>query len=1201
MCDFSKALRERILILDGAIGTMIQSFALSEADFRGERFKDHPCDLKGNNDLLVLTRPDVISQIADMYISAGADIITTDTFNANAISMADYGISGLAGEINREGARLLRSLADKRGEQTGRKIFVAGSIGPTNKTASMSPDVSDPAIRAVTYDELFEAYITQIDGLIEGGVDLLLFETVFDTLNLKAGLDAAAKVMQRRRTKKPIMISVTLAGSDGRTFSGQTLPAFVDSIIHAAPVSVGLNCSFGADRMHPHLAELARIIPLPVSCHPNAGLPNTMGEYDETPQSMAALMAEFAAEGLLNIAGGCCGTTPAHIKAIADALRGMKPRAIPEKHHGLHISGLESLAINTGSLFVNIGERCNVAGSRKFLRLIREGKHEEALSIARRQVEDGALIIDINMDDGLLDAPSEMRHFLRLIAAEPEIARVPLMIDSSDSNVIDAALREVQGKPIVNSISLKEGEEAFLAAARHIRRFGAAVVVMAFDENGQADTFERKIEVCKRAYHLLIDRLSFNPEDIIFDPNILAIATGIKEHDRYGIDFIKAVEWIKQNLPGSKVSGGVSNLSFSFRGNNYLREAIHAVFLYHAIAAGLDMAIVNPASSVTYEDIPEKLRSVIEDTLLYRRPEATSELIELAQQMMAEQQGPSGGEKMAEPDQEKLNRLRIPVGERLTQALVKGMTEHLEEDINEALKAGTNPVAIIDGPLMEGMDRVGKLFGEGKMFLPQVVKTARTMKQAVAILQPAIEANRGVTSSAGKAGKVVFATVKGDVHDIGKNIVAIVLSCNNYEVIDLGVMVPPEVIVDTVEREHPDILCLSGLITPSLEEMRRVVELMEKRGLDTPVMIGGATTSRLHTAMKIAPGYSGAVIHAADASQNPLIAARLLGPGRQKFIDELRREYDLLRKCENERKKPKTPLAEARERGIRGSLSAYIPMKPLHPGRALHELPLEDLIPLINMRQLFSAWHLPQSLSDPESQTAKLHSDALEMLRRWKELGFKAKGVTLLCEARSDGDDIIVAGLRLPMLRKQTLADGEKSISLSDFIAAEGDYIGAFAVSFDVAEEIRRYESEGDSYKSLLAQTLAHRIADAASEELHRKVRISEWGYGAGENLSPAELFAARYRGIRPAIGYPSMPDQRLTLELDRLLSMEEIGVKVTENGAMEPSASICGLYIAHPDSHYFMLGSIGEDQIADYASRRGMSPEQAADTLGVV
>lgn len=1200
MKGFAQALGERLLILDGAIGTMIQSCGLSEADFRGDRFRDWPCDLAGNNDILVLTRPDVIEAIAYEYIAAGADIITTDTFNANAVSMADYGMEELAEEINREAARLLRALADRRSRETGRKIFVAGSVGPTNKTASMSPDVNNPALRAVNYDELFEAYATQVKGLIEGGVDLILFETVFDTLNLKAGIEAAASVMDSLGLKLPVMVSATLSGRDGRTFSGQTLDALLASIEHFPIASVGLNCSFGASEMKPHLAELSRKAPYPVSAHPNAGLPNAMGEYEESPESMARKVAEFVEDGLVNIVGGCCGTTPAHIAAIVDAVKGRKPRSMPGYTPGLHLSGLERLDITDGSLFVNVGERCNVAGSRKFLRLIREEKYDEALAIARKQVDDGAQIIDINMDDGMMDAAKEMCIFLNLIASEPDIARVPLMIDSSDRTVIEAALKCVQGKAIVNSISLKEGEAHFIDYARRLKRLGAAIVVMAFDEKGQADSYERKIEVCERAYRLLTQQAGVKPEDIIFDPNILAIATGIREHDRYGLDFIRATGWIKANLPGAKVSGGVSNLSFSFRGNNYLREAIHAVFLYHAIAAGMDMAIVNPSSSVTYDDIPADLRTTIEDAVLYRSEDASERLIAAAEMMLKEKEGRADlGPDAKEMPEDRTSR---PLEERLTEALVKGNGEHLEADLSEALASGMEPVSIIDGPLMNGMDRVGHLFGEGKMFLPQVVKTARTMKQAVSILQPAIEQSRG-SSGAAKAGKIVFATVKGDVHDIGKNIVSIVLACNNYEVIDLGVMVPPEEIVRVAKKERPDIVCLSGLITPSLEEMRRVVELMDRNGLDIPVMVGGATTSRIHTAVKIAPAYSGPVIHVTDASQNPLLAARLLGSGRDEFIAEIRSEYEALRERERMKKTPKTTLEEARKRSIRHTLAPFKAPAPRKPGRSVVEISIDELEAVINYRQLFSAWKLSPDLSDPSSESSRLYLDAVSMLKDWKAKEMKARAVVVLGKARSDGDDIVIGegredmethAVRLPMLRRQSLVDGEPSVSLADYIAPEGDHIGLFAVTFDASEEISRYDHEGDSYRSLLAQTLAHRVVEAASEELHRRVRCDFWAYATDENLTPKELFQARYQGIRPAVGYPSLPDQGLTFCLDRLLAMKQIGIKLTESGAMEPSASVCGLYIAHPDAGYFLIGTIADDQLADYARRRNLTPDHA-------
>lgn len=1202
------------------MGTMIQSYGLSEADFRGTRFADWPTDLRGNNDLLVLTRPDVIGEIASRYIDAGADIISTDTFNANAISMADYGMEHLVGEINREAAALLRGLADRRSSDTGRRIWVAGSIGPTNKTASMSPDVNDPAFRAVTYDDLFAAYREQVEGLIEGGVDLLLFETIFDSLNLKAGLDAAREVMDSLGRELPVMLSITLSGHDGRTFSGQTIPAFLASVEHFPIASVGINCSFGAAEMKPHLCELSKIAACPVSCHPNAGLPNAMGEYEETPETMARRIGEFADEGLVNIVGGCCGTTPAHIAAISRAAAGKTPRTVPAPAaSGMHLSGLERLDVKPDSLFVNVGERCNVAGSRKFLRLIKEGSLDEALTIARKQVEDGAQIIDINMDDGMMDARKEMCGFLNLIASEPDIARVPVMIDSSDWAVIEAALKCVQGKSIVNSISLKEGEERFLDHARRIRRLGAAAVVMAFDEKGQADTFERKTEVCARAYRLLTERVGFNPEDIIFDPNILAIATGMKEHDRYGLDFIRAVEWIKANLPGAKVSGGVSNLSFSFRGNNYLREAMHAVFLYHAIAKGMDMGIVNPSSSVTYDEIDPALRELIEDVVLYRREDAAEDLMARAQQMLAEkEQGNASG---SQPHAEAWRSL--PLDERLTYALVKGIHDHLEEDLDEALAEGRDPVDIIDGPLMEGMNRVGTLFGEGKMFLPQVVKTARTMKRAVSILQPAIESRRD-SRQAEKAGKVVFATVKGDVHDIGKNIVSIVLACNNYEVIDLGVMVPAEEIVATALREKPDLVCLSGLITPSLEEMARVVRLMEQTGLKIPVMVGGATTSRIHTAVKIAPNYSAPVIHVPDASQNPLIAARLLNPETcGDYIAELREQYEALRERERLRTAPTVSLAEARRRSVRNSLKPYTPVRPAVMGRTVLDIPVAEVVPYINWHFFFNAWKMPgdyasvvalhdcpacrrawiekNTPSDPAKgeEVIRLYRDAAALLDSWVSAGRCVRAVVSLSEAHSEGDDIVIGSVRIPALRSQVLGAGEPSRGLADYVAPEGDYAGAFAVSLDFADEVRDADAAADSYRSLLVQSLAHRLAEAASEWLHAKVRRELWCYAPAEDLSVKELFQARYSGIRPAVGYPSLPDQKLTFVLDGLLGLKEIGVSLTSNGAMEPSATVCGLYIAHPEASYFMLGCIAADQIADYASRRSLTPDEVRTLLG--
>ena len=886
---FIRSLQERILILDGGMGTMIQGFKLTEHDYRGDRFVDFPGQLKGNNDLLCITRPDVIKSIHRQYLDAGADIFATNTFNANAISMEDYAMQEYVREINLAAGKLGREVADGfMAEHPDRTIFVAGSIGPTNKTASMSPDVSNPAYRAVTYKDIYKAYKEQVEALVDGGVDIILFETTFDTLNVKAGLEAAETVLKEKGKELPIMLSLTLSAQGGRTLSGQTLGACLASVQHVNLVSIGLNCSFGAADMKPFLADLAKHAPYYISAYPNAGLPNTFGTYDETPEKMAGHVKPFIEEGLVNILGGCCGTTPAHIAQYPALIKGAKPHVPAAKPDCLWLSGLELLEVKKENNFINIGERCNVAGSRKFLRLIKEGNYEEALTIARKQVEDGAQVIDINMDDGMLDAVKEMTTFLNLVASEPDIARVPVMIDSSKWQVIEEGLMCVQGKSIVNSISLKEGEEVFLAHAARIKQLGAAVVVMAFDEKGQADTFERKVEVCGRAYRLLREKIDFDPNGIIFDPNVLAIATGMEEHNGYGLDFIRAVEWIKQNLPGAKVSGGISNLSFSFRGNNYVREAMHSVFLYHAISKGLDMGIVNPSSAVIYEDIEPEFRNLLEDVILYRRPEAAEELIQWTI---------DNGQLTMKKSEKELSivNCQLSIEERLEYALIKGIGDHLEEDLQEALKEYPRPVNIIDGPLMSGMNKVGELFGAGKMFLPQVVKTARTMKKAVAILQPAIEADKTASGSA-KAGKVLFATVKGDVHDIGKNIVSIVLACNNYEVIDLGVMVPAEVIVKTAIDEQPDLVCLSGLITPSLEEMVHVTDEMQKAGLTIPIMVGGATTSKLHTAIKIAPHYDYPVIHVLDASQNPLIASKLLNPDtRDAYIESLNKEYEAFR------------------------------------------------------------------------------------------------------------------------------------------------------------------------------------------------------------------------------------------------------------------------------------------------------------------
>jgi 5-methyltetrahydrofolate--homocysteine methyltransferase len=1271
MEKFLSALSERILILDGGMGTMIQGFRLTEDDYRGKRFADAAGQQRGNNDLLSITRPDVISAIHRQYLDAGADIFSTNTLNANAISMEDYGMQAFVREMNLAAGQLARRLADDyMAEHPGRTVFIAGSIGPTNKTASMSPDISDPAFRAVSYADLYDAYYEQAEALIDGGVDILLFETTFDTLNVKAGLDAAGRIMQQRRRKLPVMLSLTLSGKGGRTFSGQTLAAFLASVQHVPVVTVGLNCSFGASDMKPYLRELAAIAPFCISAHPNAGLPNQFGQYDETPETMAMQIKSFIDEGLVNIIGGCCGTTPAHISQYPALTAGAQPHRPVAKPSALWLSGLELLEVKPENNFINIGERCNVAGSRKFLRLVREKKYEEALTVARRQIDDGAQVIDINMDDGLLDAGQEMKTFLNLIASEPDIARVPVMIDSSKWDVIEQGLTCVQGKSIVNSISLKEGEATFLAHAARIRQLGAAAVVMAFDEKGQADVFERKTEVCARAYRLLTEKAGFPPQDIIFDPNVLAIATGIPEHDGYGLDFIRSVGWIKANLPLAKVSGGVSNLSFSFRGNDYLREAMHAVFLYHAIREGMDMGIVNPASSVTYEDLDPAFRSLLEDVILARRPEAAEELIAHAQEKMQDEAPGSAREKARDAWREQ------SLDERLGYALMKGITDHLEQDLQEALQQYGRPVEIIDGPLMSGMNRVGELFSAGKMFLPQVVKTARTMKKAVSFLQPAIEAEKLASEAseaaedsedseasedsedfkvfkdskvskdfkapkaskapkapkapkASKAGKVVFATVKGDVHDIGKNIVSIVLVCNNYEVIDLGVMVPAETILQTVRDERPDLLCLSGLITPSLEEMVHVTDEMQKAGMRIPIMIGGATTSRLHTALKIAPHYDYPVIHVVDASQSPIIAAKLLNPAlRDNYIKELQEDYERLRYTQSVSVETSSLLSLEKAREHRPDTRRTADGKPCPPKQAgVHriDIPVAEVMPYINWTFFFTAWRLsgryaaiarlhdcegcraawlneqPETEQAKAAEALKLYGDARRMLTRLTAAAGPLPGKPACCEAvygffpaASDGDNIRIGEEVFPVLRQQKLNDSGTCLSLADYIMPDGggDYAGAFAVTAGKCIEALRREYSDDSYSLMLVQTLSDRLAEASAEYLHEKVRREYWGYAPDENLSAEDLFKAHYRGIRPAIGYPSLPDQGLIFKIDTLLRLDSVGISLTENGAMSPTSSVAGLYFAHPESTYFMIGRITEEQLHDYALRRGKSPD---------
>lgn len=1205
------------------MGTMIQGFKLNEQDYRGQQFADFPGQLRGNNDLLCMTRPEVIKSIHRQYLDAGADIFATNTFNANAISMADYGMQAYVRDMNLAAGKISREVADAfMAEHPGRTVFVAGSVGPTNKTASMSPDVSDPAYRAVTYMDVYTAYKEQVEALVDGGVDIILFETVFDTLNVKAGLEAAGTVLKEKGKDLPVMLSLTLAAQGGRTLSGQTLRALMASVQNANIVSIGLNCSFGASDMKPYLAELAQYAPYYISAYPNAGLPNSFGAYDETPETMAGHVKAFIEDGLVNILGGCCGTTPAHIAQYQELVKGAKPHVPAPQPDCLWLSGLELLEVKPENNFINVGERCNVAGSRKFLRLIKEGNYEEALTIARKQVEDGAQVIDINMDDGMLDTEKEMTTFLNLVAAEPDIVRVPIMIDSSKWSVIESGLMCIQGKSIVNSISLKEGEEEFLRHASRVKQLGAGVVVMAFDETGQADTSERKIQVCKRAYRLLVDKIDFNPQDIIFDPNILAIATGMEEHNGYGLDFIRAVEWIKKNLPGAKVSGGVSNLSFSFRGNEYVREVMHSVFLYHAIAKGMDMGIVNPSSSVIYEDIEPGFRNLVEDVILARRPEAAEELITFAQNLHVKAQG--GVEEKLEAWRE------LSLKERLEYALIKGIGDHLEGDLQEALQEYPHAVNIIDGPLMSGMNKVGELFGAGKMFLPQVVKTARTMKKAVAILQPAIEAEKQESASA-KAGKVIFATVKGDVHDIGKNIVSIVLACNNYEVIDLGVMVPADVIIKTAIREKPDFVCLSGLITPSLEEMVHVADEMKKAGLSIPMMVGGATTSKLHTAVKIAPHYDHPIIHVLDASQNPLVAARMLNPDtRDAYVENLNREYEVLRASMNKKKEVLVPLAEARANGPKIDWASYTPVVPAQKGiQVIPHIPLEEIIPYVHWTFFFSAWKLNGRFSEitqihgcdgcratwlaafPEADRAKaaeamqLYKDAVRLLNRLVEMKVEyCRAVYGFFPSCSQADIIQMGDIALPVLRQQVKKPENVYKSLADYVmpASEGrtDYTGAFVVTAGAGMEYfkNQLEEEGDTYTSMLLQTLTDRLAEATAEYLHEKVRKEYWGYAPDESLSLSDLFKVKYQGIRPAVGYPSLPDQLLNVLLDQLLDMSRIDVRLTENGAMYPTATVSGIYVAHPDSQYFMVGSIDEEQMKEYAGRRNLSEADARKWL---
>ncbi|WP_300285830.1 methionine synthase [uncultured Alistipes sp.] len=1204
----------RILVLDGGLGTMVQGCALSEADYRGERFADWKTELKGCNDLLVLTRPDVIEGIHEAYLRAGADIVSTDSFNANSISLADYGLENHVYEINRTAAALARSTADRYTLRNPSKPrFVAGSIGPTNRTASISPDVNDPGFRAVTFEDLRASYYEQAAGLLDGGADVLLVETVFDTLNAKAALFAIEELRERRGLRIPVMISGTVTDASGRMLSGQTIEAFYASVAHAGPLSVGLNCGYGAEGMRPYVARLAAVAASAVSAHPNAGLPNGFGGYDETPETMAETIRTYLEEGLLNIVGGCCGTTPAHIAAIADVARHYGPRTLPELPRTTTLSGLEALRIAPDANFVNVGERTNVAGSAKFARMIRERRYEDALAVARQQVEGGAQIIDVCMDDGLIDGPEAMRDFLNLAMAEPDIARVPVMIDSSKWEVIETGLRCVQGKSVVNSISLKEGEEEFLRRARLVRRYGAAAVVMLFDERGQADTFERKTEVAGRAYRILVEA-GFPPEDIIFDPNVLAVATGMEQHDRYGLDFIRACRWIKENCPHAKISGGISNLSFSFRGNNRVREAMHSVFLYHAIAEGLDMGIVNPSMLQVYSEIPADLLELCEDVILARRSDATERLIAFAERIK-DRDAATADQSVRLPWRE------APVGERLAHAILKGVADFVEADTEEAYRELGDPLRVIEGPLMDGMNRVGELFGSGRMFLPQVVKSARVMKRAVAVLTPYIESGRGEEGEARAGRRMVLATVKGDVHDIGKNIVSVVLACNGYRIEDLGVMVESDRIVEAAVRQKADVIGLSGLITPSLEEMAKVIVAVERMGLRIPILIGGATTSDMHTAVKLAPLYSGPVIHVRDASDDVRILGELNSPRRERYLESLRLRQQELREAFEHKKDGDSlrPLVEAREHRLRIDPAAGVP--PRKTGRfPLCNYPLEELVPLVNWSYFFAAWGLPGRYPDlldhPEKgeEARRVLQDAQELLHRIVSRRLlRADGVVGIYPAVAEGDDIVVyrddtpgaACLRLPMLRNQQDNRAE-NLSLADFLApADGgkrDALGMFALTAGIGLEriVGEFRAVHDDYRAIMAKLLADRLAEAFAEALHRYVRTELWGYERPGEKTVEDLFAGRYRGIRPAIGYPSAPDHSLKADLFEWMDVGRIaGISLTESYMMMPGESVCGLIFARADARNFSVGRIGADQSADYARRRGMDPERLAALLG--
>jgi 5-methyltetrahydrofolate--homocysteine methyltransferase len=1218
--DIKQELQKRILVIDGAMGTMIQRYQLTEEDFRGERFKDHPSDLKGNNDLLNITRPDVIKAIHAEYLDAGADIIETNTFSTQRISLADYHMEELAYELSFEGARLAREVVDVYNKKTPEKPrFVAGAVGPTNRTASLSPDVNDPGYRAVTFDGLAEAYYEQVRGLVDGGSDVLLIETIFDTLNAKAALFAVQRYATESGKQLPIMISGTITDASGRTLSGQTVEAFWNSIQHANLLSVGLNCALGAKDMRPYLEELSEKANVYISAYPNAGLPNEFGAYDETPHETAHQVDDFMQANIVNIVGGCCGTTPDHIKCIADRAAQYAPRQLPEVKPYMRLSGLEAVTLTPEANFVNVGERTNITGSPKFSKLILAENYEEALTVARQQVEGGAQVIDINMDEGMIDSEAVMVKFLNLVASEPDIAKLPIMVDSSKWNVIEAGLKCLQGKGIVNSISLKEGEEKFKEYARKILSYGAATVVMAFDEQGQADNYERRIDICKRSYDILVNEIGFPPQDIIFDPNILTVATGLEEHNNYAVDFINATRWIKQNLPYAKVSGGVSNISFSFRGNNTVREAMHSAFLYHAIQAGMDMGIVNAGMLEVYEEIPKPLLERVEDVLLNRREDATERLVEFADTIK------SKGKEIVRDESWR----EEPVQKRLSHALVKGIVEYIDVDVEEARHQYARTLEVIEGPLMDGMNIVGDLFGAGKMFLPQVVKSARVMKKAVAYLLPFIEAEKLLNADANQrsnAGKVLMATVKGDVHDIGKNIVGVVLACNNFEIIDLGVMVPAQKIIEAAKEHNVDIIGLSGLITPSLDEMVHFAKEMERQGFTIPLIIGGATTSRIHAAVKVAPHYSGPAIHVLDASRSVTVCSTLMSKeNRNEYIQGIKAEYDKAREAHMNKRNDKRflSLEESRANKFQLDLDGSVACKPSFTGTKVFEAyPLKELVDYIDWTPFFHTWELrgsyPKILNDKNVgvEATKLFADAQEMLHKViNENLLQANGVIGFWPANSVGDDIELYSdesrkqllTRIHTLRQQAeKAKGEPYYALSDFIAPKEtgvpDYFGGFAVTTGIGcdELVAQYEADHDDYNSIMAKAIADRLAEAFAEKMHELVRREYWGYAKDEQLDTEQLIKEQYQGIRPAPGYPACPEhtEKITL-FDLLKAEEKAHMHLTESMAMLPTASVSGFYFSHPESRYFGLGKIGKDQVEDYAKRKNMSVETVERWLG--